>query len=803
VAFAAVLGIAVSLAAFVGVSDWEHRLRDLKIEDLARNRNQTIAGELAYTGELLQIIGAYIEALDHPVSGEEFLAFTSRLRIRHPELRSTGWSPRIPQGDRDAFELAMREQGYPNFEIWENDRSGKRRRASDREEYFPILYRDPTDLTAKVIGFDVASTPDRIEVMQRALASGRPFATSAITLISEDRPLIGLMNFAAVAGPRGGHETTGGLPAGFAFAVFYLQQVFEKILATTLPAGFDIYFYDPQAAPEKRFIYWHSSRTRATPQPFTSEASLLAGPHWSGTFKVAGRELGAIYVPTEKLLDRDASWEATATLFAGLAITVIIVIYLLTSLRRTARLEVLARRLQQTTDELRCNNEKVEHLAHHDSLTGLANRAQLRKEIGQCGRQLDQNGIPFGVLILDLDRFKEVNDSLGHAAGDALLKAVARRLTSAIRRNDVLARLGGDEFAVIQTAPRDITECSAGPADHRRGATDLANRILEMLAAPFDLDGNTVFIGCSIGISLAPDDGTDPEDLIKKADLALYEAKSAGRNRYFLFNSEMTKVADQRHRLEADMRTGLVRGEFELHYQPVVDVWTRKIACMEALVRWRHPVHGLMLPDQFIPLAEETGLIVRLGAWVLHQACGDAKSWPGDVKVAVNLSAVQLSKANFLDAVLVSLIDADLLPQRLEVEVTETVLLSKETDCISMLHQLRNIGVSVALDDFGTGYSSLSYLKRFPFDKIKIDKSFTHDITERADCAAIVSSIIGLGRSLDIVTTVEGVETERQFEMIRSGGATLAQGYLFGRPVPVAELDFGEAEGAQQAGAAA
>jgi predicted signal transduction protein with EAL and GGDEF domain len=372
-----------------------------------------------------------------------------------------------------------------------------------------------------------------------------------------------------------------------------------------------------------------------------------------------------------------------------------------------------------------------------------------------------------------------------------------------MRNEDVLARLGGDEFAVIQTAPRDATERTDIAAVHKRAASDLASRILEILAVPFELGGNTVFIGSSIGVAMAPEDGADPEDLMKKADLALYEAKSDGRNRFFFFTSEMTRIADQRHRLEADMRAGLDRGEFVLHYQPIIDVWTRKVVCVEALVRWRHPEHGLMLPDEFVPLAEETSLINQLGAFVLEQACHDATSWPDHVKVAVNLSATQFRNADFLDTVLGALIAPELPPRRLEVEVTETVLLAKETDCIALLHQLRSLGISVALDDFGTGYSSLSYLKRFPFDKIKIDKSFTNDITERADCAAIVSSIIGLGRSLDIGTIVEGVETERQFEMIRAAGATFAQGYLFGRPVPAAQLDFGTGDAERTAGAAA
>jgi predicted signal transduction protein with EAL and GGDEF domain len=290
---------------------------------------------------------------------------------------------------------------------------------------------------------------------------------------------------------------------------------------------------------------------------------------------------------------------------------------------------------------------------------------------------------------------------------------------------------------------------------------------------------------------------------MKKADLALYKAKSAGRNCFFLFDAEMTKDFDERHRLEADMRAGLARGEFELRYQPVVDVWSREIPCVEALVRWRHPELGLMLPERFIPIAESNGLIVELGEWVLRQACRDATAWPEQVKVAVNLSAVQFRDANLLDTVRSALDDSGLPPGRLEIEVTEAVLIDKQSGAIALLNQLRNAGVSVALDDFGTGYSSLSHLVLFRFDKVKIDKSFTHHVTERADCAAIVNSIMSLGRSLDIVTIVEGVETDRQLETIRAAGASFAQGYLFGEPMPAALLDFKDGDAARIAGTGA
>ena len=346
--------------------------------------------------------------------------------------------------------------------------------------------------------------------------------------------------------------------------------------------------------------------------------------------------------------------------------------------------------LHQDISEIRRNEARIAFLAHHDALTGLANRTRFKERIEKACAQLVLEGKPFSIMMLDLDRFKKINDSFGHAAGDDLLKQVAIRLQATIRECDVLARLGGDEFAVVQTAPRLRDGRADVVSDHRDGAIVLANRIIEVLNDPFELNGSKAFIGTSIGISLAPTDGTDPDDLLKKADLALYDAKENGRNAYRFFNAEILEVADRRHRLEADMRVALDRGEFELHYQPIIDIRTGKLTGAEALVRWRHPERGLLPPDHFIPLAEETGFMIPLGEWILYQACQDAAEWSGNLKLAVNLSAVQLRKCDVLDVIICALADSGLPPERLEVEVTETVLLEL-TDYLTLLHQLKNI----------------------------------------------------------------------------------------------------------------
>jgi diguanylate cyclase (GGDEF)-like protein len=440
--------------------------------------------------------------------------------------------------------------------------------------------------------------------------------------------------------------------------------------------------------------------------------------------------------------------------------------------------------------DIRNGEARIRRLAHSDLLTGIPNRSSFIDKLEEARQRLQSDGRSFSLLILDLDRFKDVNDSLGHAVGDALLKETAQRLLAALRSSDVVARLGGDEFAIIQGSQRIPGTGGDADANLREQAIVLANRIIELVGEPYDIDGRKVVIGVSIGIAIAPVDGTAPDELMKKADLALYRIKADGRNGYALFDVELAQAADERHRLEVDLRQGVVRNEFELHYQPVAKIGTRRVCCMEALVRWRHPTLGLITPDRFISLAEDTGLITSMGEWIVQAACLEAARWPSDVKVAVNVSPVQLRKSNLFDVILCALVDSGLPPERLEIEITERVLLDKDGDHLSTLRQLQNLGVSIALDDFGTGYSSLGYLKQFRFDKIKIDRSFTGELLERPECAAIVCAVIGMGRALNIVTVAEGVETEDQMLALRAAGLDQVQGWLIGRPLPACELQF-------------
>jgi diguanylate cyclase (GGDEF)-like protein len=426
--------------------------------------------------------------------------------------------------------------------------------------------------------------------------------------------------------------------------------------------------------------------------------------------------------------------------------------------------------------ERRKAEAKISHMALHDALTNLPNRIffheQMKNRLAHLSR--DQK---FAVLYLDLDRFKTVNDTLGHHYGDKLLRQVAERMSGCLREGDSIARLGGDEFAILQ-----------GSVKQPNDAITLASRLIEIAGAPFDLDGHQVVIGVSIGIAIAPTDATDADQLLKNADMALYRAKADGRGAYRFFEAEMDALMQARRALELDLRKALVNGEFELYYQPLVNLKMEDISGFEALIRWNHPARGLVAPLEFIPMAEETALIVPIGEWVLRQACAEATKWPDHITIAVNLSPAQFKMRNLVQMVMSALAQSGLAASRLELEITESVLLMDNESTLETLHQLRNLGVRISMDDFGTGYSSLSYLRSFPFDKIKIDRSFIHDLTANADSKAIIRAVTGLGSSLGITTTGEGVETHEEFEYLKREGCTEAQGYFFSKPKPAREV---------------
>jgi diguanylate cyclase (GGDEF)-like protein len=421
---------------------------------------------------------------------------------------------------------------------------------------------------------------------------------------------------------------------------------------------------------------------------------------------------------------------------------------------------------------------QIEHMARHDPLTEVGNRVLLSEDFDRAVSRYQRFGDAFSVLVLDLDRFKQINDSFGHAGGDEMLRAVASMLSQLRGETDTLARIGGDEFAILHASGEDPQSASV-----------LASRIIDKLSQPINLRCGLVHVGVSIGIACAPIDGTDPDQLMRNADLALYRAKTEGRNRYRFFDSSLDAVARRRNMIEQELALAIAEESLNVHYQPLVDTQSRRVVCAEALLRWNHPTLGAISPAEFIPIAEESGQIGTLGSWVLRQACRDAANWPDDIRIAVNLSSRQFLSPGLLPLVENALQQNELPANRLELEVTESLLMETTIGVEQTLASLKRLGLRIALDDFGTGFSSLSYLRRYRFDKIKVDQSFISDLESNSDSRAIVDSVIRLARDLKMSVAAEGVETTGQFELLRQMGCGEIQGYLAGRPMPIDKFE--------------
>lgn len=447
--------------------------------------------------------------------------------------------------------------------------------------------------------------------------------------------------------------------------------------------------------------------------------------------------------------------------------------------RAQASLEELAVNLQASALGLEKANLEILAVAQHDGLTGLVNRSCFHERLETALVKAVSIDSCVSMFYLDFDNFKDVNDSMGHPIGDAVLREVGLRLIGIATKRGTVARLGGDEFGLFVTDAHSQDNCE-----------ELACRLIGELSKPYVIEGTELTLGVSVGIAIAPRDGIDADELTKSADMALYAAKSEGKRTYKFFEAGMALRRRDRHALEIDLNHALFRGELAVHYQPIIAVKELRIIGFEALLRWYHPVKGFVPPSEFIPIAEESGSINAIGEWVFRQACYQAQSWPSNISVSINISSVQFRRKDLASMIRGALANANLEPRRLTIEITETVLLAKSEDIMATLHELRNLGIKIAMDDFGTGYSSLSYLTSFPFDTIKIDRAFVRELSSRKDCVTIVRSIASLGVGLQMTTTAEGVETISEFEQVAAAGCDQVQGYLFGRPQPAEGLTF-------------
>jgi diguanylate cyclase (GGDEF)-like protein len=766
---AAGIGAVLSLTAAYAVARWEERVTRAEFDSVAETQAIVLQNGLNEYISRLAALRTLFESANEEITRSEFEIFSGRLFAGHPGILRVAWVPRVNRKERSEYEAAAIADGVSGYRIKSLGADGSVATSPELDEYYPVFFSTEPK-TSGVYGLDYRSAPERRETLERA--RDNDLTTVLRTRLYESSGLvrpIGVLVCVPVFDKGTSRTTIADRRrnlAGFVVGIFDLPLLLQSIRDTTgASPAVAVNLYPPYAG-------FHASADNPSVPDFSSERqtpesirAFAMGPHWSAALRIGDTSWPVLAAPAmggQFVVHHD---RATAILAAGFSVTIFLAVYLGFASRNSLQLSLA--------------NRRVLELAQTDILTGLPNRAFFLEQMQQINACERERGGAFSILMLDLDRFKNVNDSLGHAAGDALLRQVAHRLKSTLRSADVLARLGGDEFAIIQS----------GCDDQRVGSIDLATRISRLIAEPFQLPGHRVEIGTSIGIAMAPAHGHDEEQLLKRADLALYRSKSAGRNCYNLYDEAMSAELEARIMLEGDLRDAIKRRQFEVHYQPFYEVQSGHRRGLEALVRWRHPSKGLIAPDKFIPLAEETGLIVPLGEWVIRQACDDAMSWPEDVKVAVNLSAVQFKQAELFEVIQSALRNSGLPPGRLEIEITESVLLDRGAENHAFIEKLKGIGISLALDDFGTGYSSLSYLTTFPFDKIKIDKSFIANLTKRHDSTAIIASIVTLARGLNIVVTAEGVETREQFERLTSLGVHFAQGYLLGRPGPIDKIE--------------
>lgn len=762
-AIAMVIGVVLSFAGAYAVGRWEQRAASAEFEGVAETQAIILQNGMNEYISRLVALRTLFESANEEVTRSEFETFSGRLFERHPGMLRIAWLPRINRKERAEYEAAAIGDGVSGYRIKSFQSDGSYVTAPQKDEYFAVFYSTEPK-TSPVYGLDYSADPERHAALERARDNDQvTVLRSRLYQPKDGVRLIGVFVSVPVYAKGTSRTTTADRRrnlAGFVVVVFDLPLLLHSIRATTAASPAVAVSVYPGGASAEDAPDFSSGRL-----PPASKLYLAKAPQWSGALNIGDASWQVRAAPAADGPLIAHCYRALAVLAAGIVITSLLAAYLWLASRNSLQ---LARA-----------NRRVLELAQTDILTGLPNRAFFLERLNDVNSRERQREGTFSVLMLDLDRFKNVNDSLGHAAGDELLRQVAGRLKSTLRSTDVLARLGGDEFAVIQAA------CD----DQRSGSIELAARISKLVAEPFMLPGHRVEIGTSIGIALAPEHGDGEDELLKRADLALYRSKSAGRDCYTVYDEAMSADLEARNTLEGDLRDAIVRCQFEVHYQPFFDMQTGCRRGAEALVRWRHPTRGLIPPDQFIPLAEETGLIIPLGEWVIRRACDDAMSWPADIKVAVNLSPVQFKQAELFDMIKSALKNSGLPPERLEIEITESVLLERALENHAFIERLRGIGISLALDDFGTGYSSLGSLTAFPFNKIKIDKSFVADLTRNHKSTAIICSILTLAVGLDMSVTVEGVETREQYERLKAMGVNFAQGYLMGRPMPIDELE--------------
>ena len=710
-------------------------------------------------------VGLFSASID--VSRDEWRRYVSSLDVEeaYPGVQGIGYAPVVTQEDKALYLSAIWRDGFENAQIHP---------PGERKIYVPVLYREPLDgLNRNALGFDMFSEPIRRKAMELARDTGAAALSGKVQLVVENETTspASVTMYLPVYEHNTTPITTDSRRAalkGFVFAPFRVNELLDATVGERLDeAGLDLELFDSVAIDKKTLLFDRDGEPQFETKKFHPLFSLQQ------TLEIGGRPwtLEIHSLPSfEKAIDRTKS---SLILGGGTLLSFLLFGFLYSV---TTQHENVKDRASQLTQDLQQSEERFRHLAYHDPLTGLPNRALLNdhgvRALGRARR--GRNHV--AILFIDLDRFKTINDSLGHSVGDALLQEVAQRIRRTVREFDTVARMGGDEFVVLLTDLADPT-----------AAGSVAQHILESLSKVTVIEGHPLHVTPSIGLSLFPDDGNDFDELLKYADAAMYRAKENGRNGYQFFTSEINALAHGRLSVETGLRRALENHEFELHYQPQIAIDGGAVIGAEVLLRWRHPQRGLIMPDEFIPIAEDTGLIVPIGEWVLRTACAQFSEWQRrglpPFRLAINLSARQLRQKNLPSVMRDILATYSINPADLELEITETSLMQNTDGATVALQELKSLGVKLSLDDFGTGYSSLSYLRRFPIDTLKIDRSFVRDISTDPGDAVLVRAIIDLAHSLGMSTVAEGVETSDQLYFLRSHDCNFAQGYFIGKPL--------------------
>jgi diguanylate cyclase (GGDEF)-like protein len=758
---ASVIGTALSIGGGLLVSQWEDRVATREFYSVAENQSEILQNGIDQYLSRLVALRALFESSRDEVSRRQFEIFAEKILRDQTAIQSVSWIPRVSHAERAARERAAIDDGIPGYRIKAVGLGpdGSLAPSPERDEYFPIFYSTEKPKTSPVFGIDLSSERKRRETLERAWRNNQPATFADFRLhtgVGDRFGFIVMLPMYRQDLPSGTEEERKRNLIGFVQGAFQTSVMIETILAAApKPAGIDVFLFSTSADPTGTPLNIYSSRLSEPPQP-AAQAALMAGTHWSGELRAGdGRwTLVAVPTPSGKLgIGHDRAW---IILIAGLFVSGVVVAYLWASERHARRVEILALT---------------------DTLTGLANRRAFLDRLTVAFAASRRSTSPFAVLFLDLDDFKDVNDTLGHAIGDALLREVAERLRNTARSTDLVARFGGDEFAILQADTSDPV-----------AAATLATRVGACLAAPFGIEGHEVRITASIGISPYSADVAVPAAMMMQADLALYRAKGDGRNCFRFHTGELDQEVHLRVTLAEELRVAIGGTELEVYYQPLVEINSGRIVGLEALVRWNHPTRGLIMPSIFIPIAERTGTIVPLGHWVFEEGCRQLKRWRDQgiapKLLAVNVSGVQLKRASDLALeIAASLARWDIEPSTIEVELTETVLMEITQKHGDTLERLRQLGVRIAIDDFGTGYSSLKYLTIYPVNRVKLAQELIFRVITDSRSATVVRAAIRLAQELGIEVIAEGVETEAQADFLLAAGCPYAQGYYFSRPV--------------------